>query len=491
MKFILISPPYRSGEQFYIPYGMGIVKKKLNTKFSVTQLDLNAIINKINKNRKTIKKKINLGIFNDYSKFEDILFNNNDILKKEINKIVKLIKFNKNDLLGFSIHSISQLFFALCISKFIKQKHNNKIIFGGAHFLIADYHKIFSEFKFIDILTVGKIDTIFNELIKNIKHNKRTIILNKKPGKWILPDYSGLNLNNYKKIVNGKKELILPIQTSIGCNNRCCFCFFDKKIEYQKINNIINGIKYYKKKYKNKFFALINLNINIIGFPLNDLLDEIIKQKLNIKWYSRCMTNNLDEKIIKKLKQAGCYELEIGLETASLKLQKSINKKINIKNFEKMIRLLHHNKIKVDLNIIVGLPKENNIDFQNTIDFIKKNAKYINILNIRHLHLMFGSDIFKNPKKYGIIIHKNQNKINKIWGNYNFNYKNNINIKKRKIKLQNIYYNYILKKRYFLLKIIPFKLFYYLYFKKNLFKNPLINYIYIKLFKKYPIFWRD
>lgn len=492
MKIHLISAPYLEGNRFIVPYGMATAFSYLQQRHDIRQTDLMVDINRLNKSRKHIKKKFDLSDFSDFRVFESFLMN--DRVSRPIQTLkhmLRLIRLNENEVIAFSVHCSSQLFFALSLSKLIKKSTDCKIIFGGAFFHNSDYKHIYSTFPFVDVIVKGAIDLAIDDIENTLNADKRALVVKGYSKKYFQPDYSGLDIRMYSKIIDGRNELMLPVMTSIGCSNSCCFCYFCKELVQYEVDEIINSISRLKKVYRNNYFYFVNLNLNMNQFPVKKFLKKLIDSNLDIKWHSRCMVDKLDDETIQLMGDSGCKELEIGLETGSERLLSLMNKAQNLKSFRNKIRKLHNLGVKIDLNIIAGLPFENRQDHLKTLIFLKRNSRYINHLNIRPFQAMYGSHIFNNPQKYGIRIKKPKSSLRSVWGNYDFEYERPVNVSKRIEDLKEIYFTDILRKQYSILNIIPYQAFDFLYFRRKMFTNPLINFLFIKSIGKKQILWRN
>jgi len=103
---------------------------------------------------------------------------------------------------------------------------------------------------------------------------------------------------------------------------------------------------------------------------------EILKRKLNIKW--RCQSRvNIDLEILKLMKESGCKEISIGIETASPKVLKAIKKQINLDQAVNFLEASSSLNLSVLAYFMVSLPDETEEDAYTTLKFIKENTRLI------------------------------------------------------------------------------------------------------------------
>jgi hypothetical protein len=79
-----------------------------------------------------------------------------------------------------------------------------------------------------------------------------------------------------------------------------------------------------------------------------------------------------------------------------------INKNIEIEHVSHVLQWSHEAGIWTGLEIIAGLPFENNEDICLTVDFIHAHRKYLDEVWLNEFFLSFGSDMVESPHKFGI-----------------------------------------------------------------------------------------
>ena len=70
-----------------------------------------------------------------------------------------------------------------------------------------------------------------------------------------------------------------------------------------------------------------------------------------------------------------------------------------------VIRASHLAGIRTELFIIVGLPGENDAEFEKTKDFIHAHHDYIDVVkSVNTLHLVHGTELFDNAGEFGLFL---------------------------------------------------------------------------------------
>ena len=183
----------------------------------------------------------------------------------------------------------------------------------------------------------------------------------------------------------GKVSSFLTIQE--GCDKFCHFCVvpYTRGPEYSRpMKQVLDEARYLAKKGA-KEIILLGQNVNAYnneGFRLSDLILEIEKfpQIKRIRYttsHPKDMTNDLIEvyKVSKKLMPL----IHLPVQSGSDKVLKLMNRKHNTKEYLDIFDKIKHinPKIEFSSDFIIGYPGENDDDFNNTYELIKR----VNFIN--------------------------------------------------------------------------------------------------------------
>ena len=195
------------------------------------------------------------------------------------------------------------------------------------------------------------------------------------------PDWS--HIENWRKkyglILNGKSRLI-PVQASRGCPMACSFyCTYPlvqgSKFRVRSIGNIIDELKYLKKE-----FGMTNVLFRDPIFTLDmeraDLFcDHLISHEVGFTWVCETHPKFLTLPLIKKMSQAGCIAIKLGIESADpTVMSKSHRRGTDLDQQELIIRYCEENNINILAFFILGY-------FHDTPETINKTIEYAIQLN--------------------------------------------------------------------------------------------------------------
>lgn len=331
-------------------------------------------------------KKGNFKYYNNF--YRDVDNMSNYILKKQPDIVIFYTMCN--------IYHI-----AVILAKRLKEYCPNiKIVFGGPHATLTG-NATLKAFPWIDYIALGEgentVKTILDNIINNnnlnttngIAYRKDNQIINNGLPKLIkdldqLPqiDYSLIDMSEVKEAV---------LETGRGCPYSCTFCstktFWKRNYRMKSIKRVIKEIKCLKKEYKINNFNFIHDMFTANRKYIFDICDNLLKNNLKIRWTCSARVDSLDEELIKKMAEAGCRSIFLGIETGSPRMQNIINKNLNIDDMYNVIDTLYKYNVYPRLSFIYGFPQETEKDILKTLSMINKLVKkHSTLVNRIYLH---------------------------------------------------------------------------------------------------------
>jgi len=391
--------------------------------------DFNIIFyNCVSKNERDYWKMENLwnNLNNNY--VNKLLNDNNHLINRFVYQIIK----ENIKIVGFSINQ-SNFLFSLQIANRIKKENKNiKIIFGGSAIFYNKFRDKTPK-NLCDYFVIGEGEETLYELVAALRKGKeingiRGVMMNSRDYKYkFIPrnpimDIDKISFPTFEefdlKLYTDKQ---LPILTSRGCIGRCAYCvdyIMSNCYRFKSAEKIIEELMFLKNRYSINKFQLNDLLCNGNLEELEKTCDLIIKNKLKIELFGYfSIRKDMSIRLLKKMKKAGFVNAHYGFESGSNNVLRLMNKYYTAEDAEELIKKTRKAGIMVVINIIVGFPGETDNNFNETIEFIKRNHNYINIIgNVSICFIMRGSMIYKYPERFGFTLTPNPEK---WYGNYN------------------------------------------------------------------------
>jgi radical SAM superfamily enzyme YgiQ (UPF0313 family) len=182
-----------------------------------------------------------------------------------------------------------------------------------------------------------------------------------------------LPLDRYKMPFLGNRYVW--VLTNRGCPYSCTYCFegvvWGKSVRYRSAESIYKELLYLAEhKVHNILFLADLFTYNRKGVV--ELCDLILQRGLKVRWTCNSRVDTLDEEMIVKMKQAGCWLIAFGIESGSQKVLDNVKKDAKVDDAVGAINLCNKHGIKTWGYFILGLPGETKETVRETIDLAKK-----------------------------------------------------------------------------------------------------------------------
>ena len=271
----------------------------------------------------------------------------------------------------------------------LKKRFNSKLIAFGAQ-ISGAYKETLEKIPDIDVGIIGEPEYTVLDLVQNFNlsnlsnvsgivwRNGKEIFVNNRRN-WIedlnqlpQPAWDMLPLEKYILPFINKKYLL--VETSRGCPFACDFCvaplIHGYKFREKAPKIVVDEIEELKKKYKIKYFYLFGDTVTLNKRFVSEFCDELTGRDLKIQWLTNTRADTLyDAKLVKKMKESGCWMLAIGIESFNEKTRENMQKKLETDKITKAIRLLTETGILSFGFFIYGYPGETEKDMYETTRF--------------------------------------------------------------------------------------------------------------------------
>jgi len=338
------------------------------------------------------------------------------IFQREIEESVEKILETQSPIIGFSVVDPKENLTIEFIKRIKEKDKKRKIILGGPACLTPHSREVFTNEigDLIDYFVPGEGEETLLHIIKNNCQGKIEGTIFKEDNTWKyipraridnlnqipFPTYEDFDLNLYPG-----NSLIL--EWSRGCIGKCAFCInykFVKGYRYRTAEHIFEELRYHVEVNHIRRFTICDPIINGNPKVLSKLCDLIIDYGLEISWIGEAIPReDMSLHLFQKMKKAGCHKLQIGVESGSPEVLRKMRKLYTPEIAENFLRKAHRAGMETEIFIMIGFPGEGEKEFQETVEFVKRNSDYIDtIKSINTLHLIAGADVYEHREKFGI-----------------------------------------------------------------------------------------
>ena len=345
------------------PLSLVYLKTYLQSRgFSVKVLDLNKVFFQLF----LIPQKDWLALNNT---FENELFS---LVERHYSLLIKNIcdQLKNSEIVCFSLFKRNSAFTFKLIETISAELPDKPIVIGGPQTFFLDRAKQLDP-RFTWVIGEGEIP--LGKIAAGNTHRLYRFEEIKNLDNLPFADFAPLNLRAYSSS--------LPLLSSRGCYNQCDFC--GERLLYQNFRAHSAGymfelIKNLKAVNETSNFIFCDSLINHSDSWLDEFCDLLLKNDLRINWEAQMrITKNFPPALAQKMKQSGCYNLFVGLESASERVLGLMRKGFTSETALEFLQTLHTAGLHFEISLIAGFPGESDEDFQETVDFIVRHKDII------------------------------------------------------------------------------------------------------------------
>jgi anaerobic magnesium-protoporphyrin IX monomethyl ester cyclase len=216
------------------------------------------------------------------------------------------------------------------------------------------------------------------ETVPGIYYRDQNGHVRNNPGVNLIADLDELPFPARDLVINCDYDIyrMHNISTTRGCPYTCSFCadrrFWNGKVRRRSVGNVIQEIELLKKQYKVDSIDFVDGTFTYDRKYLETFCRTLIDKKLDISWGCTARYDNIDEELLKLMKQAHCYGLYFGLESGSERILKTMDKKLTLENILKVSKMVRESGITCISSVILGVPDETKEDIDKTLNLMKK-----------------------------------------------------------------------------------------------------------------------
>lgn len=297
-------------------------------------------------------------------------------------------------------------------------KHvNPKIItvMGGVH-VSAIPKIILEENRDLDYVVYGEGEITLLELCKHILEgdevnkidglafrDQEEVIVN--PQRDLIKNLDELPSPS-RELLPLKKYPVILVQTSRGCPYSCIFCnintFYGRKIRFRDPKKVIDECEHVISKFGSRNFFFFGDSFTFNPSWIEGFCDEIIKRKLEFNWACETRVDNVDFPMLKKMREAGCVEIQYGIDYGDEDVLKNLGKNIPMSCVEEAVTWAKKAGLYTGGFFIFNVPGENKETMEKTFQLIQKVP--IDAIEVNLLTPFPGTPLWSNPGHYNMRI---------------------------------------------------------------------------------------
>jgi radical SAM superfamily enzyme YgiQ (UPF0313 family) len=222
----------------------------------------------------------------------------------------------------------------------------------------------------------------YKENGKIIKNKNRLLIENL--DELPFPDFDDFELEKYFPL----NHFHLPIMGSRGCPYDCTFCgnhalkqrLEGKYVRFRSVDSIIKEIDLRIRHFYDKgmrYFYFFDDTFILHKEFVDEICKKYIKKDYHkkIKWTANVRANLVDDDVIKKMKDAGCYEVRMGVESGNDYIRNKVyNRNMSNEQLVNAFKIIKKYGLVLRLDFIIGAPYETLEMMEESFEFAKQSG---------------------------------------------------------------------------------------------------------------------
>jgi anaerobic magnesium-protoporphyrin IX monomethyl ester cyclase len=170
----------------------------------------------------------------------------------------------------------------------------------------------------------------------------------------------------------------MQMLASRGCNGSCIYCYkmYGKKIRLRSPARIVDEIESYIRNYGAREIKFWDEHFTYSHDHVYAFCDELIRRKVNVRWWVSCRADSVDKHILRAMKAAGCWCINFGVESGNQKNLDTLMKMETTERIRTAVKLAHSVGIKTHTTYIFGIPGETFAEGLETIEFARELGSF-------------------------------------------------------------------------------------------------------------------
>jgi len=219
------------------------------------------------------------------------------------------------------------------------------------------------------------------------------------PARQLCPDIS-----NYKPPIGAYRSLpVASMITSRGCPYSCIFCdnnTFGRTTRFHSAEYVAAEIMELVAKYKIKEIAFLDDTFVLSKKRLHKIFHLLEEKQISLTWSCMTRVDNLDYELLKFMRDNGCWQIRIGIESGSQDVLDFIKKGITLGQVINVTNWCRKLKICASGFFMIGHHIDTPLTIQKTINFAASLPLTDVIVTVNTP--IPGTESYQKAREYGI-----------------------------------------------------------------------------------------
>lgn len=284
----------------------------------------------------------------------------------------------------------------LRIAAEVKRAHpKSAVVLGGPQASVVDIATM-RAYPFIDLVVRGEAEQTLPALVDALsgdgtlaavpgvtfRQNKEVM---RAPDAPLVLDLDALPFPAFHLFPDVRHCRHFPLELGRGCPFSCTFCstndFFRRRFRLKSPAHMIAEMRRIRETYGISSFELVHDMFTVDRKRVVEFCEALLENKRKnpedaFIWGCSARTDCVDEELIALMARAGCRGIFFGIETGSRRMQKIIDKGLELNDSAERVRSCDKFKINTAVSLMAGFPDETMTDLRDTAAFFVDSLRY-------------------------------------------------------------------------------------------------------------------
>lgn len=297
---------------------------------------------------------------------------------------VEQLLIRQPDLVGFSTVGASYPTTLLLIHRLKAAQPDLTIVLGGIQATLCGEATL-RHFPAVDYIVAGEAELSLPIFLQHLKegtpfppasgvyYRNSTGGITYTGDAPLIEDLDTLPMMDYTKMDMSTLNEI-SIDVGRGCPFQCYYCctnnYWRRTFRLRSPLQIVNEIEHLYRNYGKRYFAFNHDLLTCNRTVFQELLRTLKERSLPIHWRCSSRIDTLDEDLLKEMAATGCYQIFMGIESGSPRMQRIIKKHLDPGRVIPLLEAARENNIRYTTSFVCGLPEETWDDLLQTMDLV-------------------------------------------------------------------------------------------------------------------------
>jgi radical SAM superfamily enzyme YgiQ (UPF0313 family) len=301
------------------------------------------------------------------------------------------------DFFGFST-VCSSYPVTLRIAAEVKRAHpQSTVVLGGPQASVVDVSTL-RAYPSIDLVVRGEAEQTLPDLVDALAGNRPLAAIPgitfrrnedgeivRNPAAPLVADLDALPFPAFHLFPDVRHCRHFPLELGRGCPFSCTFCstndFFRRNFRLKSPAQMVADMRRVKQTYGINSFELVHDMFTVDRKRVVAFCEALLECKRKdpedaFIWGCSARTDCVDEELIDLMSKAGCRGIFFGIETGSRRMQKIIDKGLELNDSAERVRSCDKFKINTAVSLMAGFPEETMDDLRDTAAFFVDSLRY-------------------------------------------------------------------------------------------------------------------